>query len=71
MGVADQFRELGESADVRDLRENHIQRCLPVIDEGLARCRVLWLCFNRCMIHVTCLILCVLSFAYTFHVVEC
>src|ERR1700694_3148984 len=53
MGVADQFRELGESADVLNLRENHIQRCLLVIDEGLARCRVLWLCFNRSL-HGSC-----------------
>jgi hypothetical protein len=46
MGVADQFPELGEGADVWNPGENYIQRCLFVVDQGLVSCRLPWLCVN-------------------------
>jgi hypothetical protein len=35
MGVADQFPQLGEGADIWNLGEDHIERCQFVIDQGL------------------------------------
>jgi hypothetical protein len=46
MRVADQFPELGESTDVWNPGEEHIQRCLFVVNQGLVSGFPLWLRLN-------------------------